>query len=198
MSKSSNGSSSCSSCASFDDYLLSCLSRVVHLKLSAAPIPPPFPPPLLSSRSVAYFSKDMEVDSSAEATPAKTAAPAAPAKTAAPAEQGGEEEEDPSDELKAALAMSMQAKDAGVEGAVGPGLPANFKGTYELFAVVTHKGREADGGARRGVRDVQMMQHIYGCCCGGGLVTHIYIAAIVCVVCVVCELKCDGEILTEI
>lgn len=39
--------------------------------------------------------------------------------------------------------------DAGVEGAAGPGLPADFKGMYELFAVVTHKGREADGGRRR-------------------------------------------------
>lgn len=33
-----------------------------------------------------------------------------------------------------------------MEGAAGPGLPRDFKGTYELFAVVTHKGREADGG----------------------------------------------------
>ncbi|CAN0010984.1 unnamed protein product, partial [Hapterophycus canaliculatus] len=65
----------------------------------------------------------------------------------APTEKEGEEEEEElSDELKAALAMSMQAEDAGVEGAAGPGLPANFKGTYELYAVVTHKGREADGG----------------------------------------------------
>lgn len=39
--------------------------------------------------------------------------------------------------------------DPGVEGAAGPGLPADFKGMYELFAVVTHKGREADGGRRR-------------------------------------------------
>jgi ubiquitin carboxyl-terminal hydrolase 14 len=30
--------------------------------------------------------------------------------------------------------------------AVGPGLPENFQGQYELFAVVTHKGRDADGG----------------------------------------------------
>lgn len=81
----------------------------------------------------------MEVDSSAGAT-AEAAAEAAAAPAAA------EEEEDPSDDLKAALAMSMQAEDAGVEGAAGPGLPGNFKGTYELFAVVTHKGREADGG----------------------------------------------------
>lgn len=80
----------------------------------------------------------MEVDS-VGAAPAPAPAAAAAAPTAA-----GEEEL--SDELKAALAMSMQVEDAGVEGAAGPGLPANFKGTYELYAVVTHKGREADGG----------------------------------------------------
>ena len=28
----------------------------------------------------------------------------------------------------------------------GPGLPAEFQGNYELFAIVTHKGRSADGG----------------------------------------------------
>lgn len=82
----------------------------------------------------------MEVDSGAVAAAAAAAAPA-------PEAEGGEEEL--SDELKAALAMSMQAEDAGVEGAAGPGLPANFKGTYELYAVVTHKGREADGGEKR-------------------------------------------------
>ncbi|CAM9673717.1 unnamed protein product [Heterosigma akashiwo] len=31
-------------------------------------------------------------------------------------------------------------------GAAGPGLPGDFRGNYELFGVVTHKGREADGG----------------------------------------------------
>lgn len=87
----------------------------------------------------------MEVDSAEP--PAAPAASAA--KAAAPAE--GEDEE-LSDDLKAALAMSMQAEDAGVEGAAGPGLPADFKGTYELFAVVTHKGREADGGEGGGTR----------------------------------------------
>jgi len=46
--------------------------------------------------------------------------------------------------LKAALAMSMQEDDAPAP--VGPGLPPNFQGQYELFAVVTHKGRDADGG----------------------------------------------------
>jgi ubiquitin carboxyl-terminal hydrolase 14 len=47
--------------------------------------------------------------------------------------------------LKAALAMSMQDEDEACK-AVGPGLPSNFQGHYELFAVVTHKGRDADGG----------------------------------------------------
>jgi len=47
--------------------------------------------------------------------------------------------------LKAALAMSMQDDDE-KPFPVGPGLPAEFQGQYELFAVVTHKGRNADGG----------------------------------------------------
>ncbi len=50
--------------------------------------------------------------------------------------------------LQAALAMSMaESADAAVPvGPCGPGLPLDFKGMYELFAVVTHKGRTADGG----------------------------------------------------
>jgi len=47
--------------------------------------------------------------------------------------------------LKAALAMSMQ-DESEKPSPVGPGLPAEFQGQYELFAVVTHKGRDADGG----------------------------------------------------
>jgi ubiquitin carboxyl-terminal hydrolase 14 len=57
------------------------------------------------------------------------------------------------DDLKAALAMSMEtsvsmpAAESTDEGAVfGPGIPNDFQGQYELFAVVTHKGRDADGG----------------------------------------------------
>eukprot|EP00542_Grammatophora_oceanica_P011263 CAMPEP_0194032660 /NCGR_PEP_ID=MMETSP0009_2-20130614/5551_1 /TAXON_ID=210454 /ORGANISM="Grammatophora oceanica, Strain CCMP 410" /LENGTH=556 /DNA_ID=CAMNT_0038673169 /DNA_START=19 /DNA_END=1689 /DNA_ORIENTATION=+ len=46
------------------------------------------------------------------------------------------------EELKAALAMSMEPEFE----PIGPGLPTNFQGQYELFAVVTHKGRDADGG----------------------------------------------------
>lgn len=53
---------------------------------------------------------------------------------------GGDEEDE--EALKAALAMSVEEELA----PVGPGLPDNFQGQYELFAVVTHKGRDADGG----------------------------------------------------
>lgn len=53
---------------------------------------------------------------------------------------GGDDEDD--EALQAALAMSVEEELA----PVGPGLPENFQGQYELFAVVTHKGRDADGG----------------------------------------------------
>jgi len=45
--------------------------------------------------------------------------------------------------LQAALAMSVEPEPMPP---VGPGLPSDFMGQYELFAVVTHKGRDADGG----------------------------------------------------
>lgn len=48
---------------------------------------------------------------------------------------------DEDEDLQAALAMSMDTDEP-----IGPGLPPNFRGLYELFAVVTHKGRDADGG----------------------------------------------------
>jgi len=54
--------------------------------------------------------------------------------------------------LKAALAMSVQVDLGGNDqveeelAPVGPGLPKDFQGQYEIFAVVTHKGRDADGG----------------------------------------------------
>lgn len=66
----------------------------------------------------------------------------------AAAGDGDNEEDD--DELQKALAMSMENVDndeAEEEPiVVGPGLPKDFQGYYELFAVVTHKGRDADGG----------------------------------------------------
>ena len=56
-----------------------------------------------------------------------------------------EEKTEEDAELQAALAMSMQSEEDAPK-PVGPGLPPNFQGHYELFAVVTHKGRDADGG----------------------------------------------------
>jgi len=73
------------------------------------------------------------------------------AKEAAAGEKAGEEKgavDEPAgeamemdDELKAAMEMSMQ-----VPVDAGPGLPDDFQGNYEIFGVVTHKGREADAG----------------------------------------------------
>ena len=54
-------------------------------------------------------------------------------------------DEDEATALEAALAMSM-TPDEELQPPVGPGLPLDFQGLYELFAVVTHKGRDADGG----------------------------------------------------
>ena len=45
--------------------------------------------------------------------------------------------------IQAALAMSMDSADAPPPEPCGPGLPLDFKGNYELFAVVTHKGKSA-------------------------------------------------------
>jgi ubiquitin carboxyl-terminal hydrolase 14 len=55
-------------------------------------------------------------------------------------------------ELQAALAMSLNTEEeedsTNTKDPVdfGPGIPKQFQGYYELFAVVTHKGRDADGG----------------------------------------------------
>ena len=65
----------------------------------------------------------------------EVAATAAAAQDTEMDDADGEEEE-----MKAALAMSLESEP------VGPGLPAHFQGHYELFAAVTHKGRSADGG----------------------------------------------------
>ena len=55
------------------------------------------------------------------------------------------DESDEANELAKALAMSQGDKDA-VLGSPGINLPANFQGEYELFALVSHKGRSADSG----------------------------------------------------
>eukprot|EP00538_Stauroneis_constricta_P012912 CAMPEP_0119570658 /NCGR_PEP_ID=MMETSP1352-20130426/43726_1 /TAXON_ID=265584 /ORGANISM="Stauroneis constricta, Strain CCMP1120" /LENGTH=590 /DNA_ID=CAMNT_0007620329 /DNA_START=466 /DNA_END=2238 /DNA_ORIENTATION=- len=67
---------------------------------------------------------------------------AADKKPAAAADASNDEDDA---ELQAALAISMQTDDEDF-GVAGPGLPKEFQGQYELFAVVTHKGRDADGG----------------------------------------------------
>lgn len=71
------------------------------------------------------------------------------------------DDEEDDEDLKAALALSMATEEEGGGGGgekptsgstntittkIGPGLPNDFQGKYELFAVVTHKGRDADGG----------------------------------------------------
>ena len=61
----------------------------------------------------------------------------------------GVDDDDDAENLEAALAMSLQEGDdeaAAATSILGPDLPRNFQGQYELFAVVTHKGRDADGG----------------------------------------------------
>uniref|UniRef100_A0A7S2DHH2 Ubiquitin carboxyl-terminal hydrolase n=1 Tax=Octactis speculum TaxID=3111310 RepID=A0A7S2DHH2_9STRA len=60
-------------------------------------------------------------------------------------------EEDEDEDLKAALALSTAMNTADSQPVsnkdrVGYGLDPDFQGNYELFALVTHKGRLADGG----------------------------------------------------
>jgi ubiquitin carboxyl-terminal hydrolase 14 len=81
----------------------------------------------------------------AEETPAEAA-------TTDGAGDAMEEDEDEA-ALQAALQLSMGGGAEGggggggaAEELVGPGMPADFQGNYELFAIVTHKGRLADGG----------------------------------------------------
>jgi hypothetical protein len=100
------------------------------------------------------------------------AAPAAASAAAAAAAAGAGASMTDDDDLAAAIALSMTggatagAGDSSASGsagagagaasaipadadgftAVGPGLPAKFRGAYELFAVVSHKGRSADSG----------------------------------------------------
>jgi len=69
--------------------------------------------------------------------------------TAAAAASGGSDDEDEDADLAAALALSTQQSTgagADAQSDIGVGLPENFQGMYELFAVVTHKGRSADSG----------------------------------------------------
>lgn len=82
----------------------------------------------------------------ASAAAAAAVPPAAPAAAASSAAAPMEED----DELAAALKMSMgdatAAAAPAADAVAGPGLPVDFQGNYELYAVVTHQGRSADGG----------------------------------------------------
>jgi ubiquitin carboxyl-terminal hydrolase 14 len=62
------------------------------------------------------------------------------------AEEPSRTEVEADEDLQAALAMSLETTDGTAKTPIGPGLPENFQGQYELFAVITHKGRDADGG----------------------------------------------------
>jgi len=85
---------------------------------------------------------------------AKAAASAEPeekkAKTDGDAEMADAKPEDEDPALAAAIAMSMDegSDDAAKHAALleSCGLPADFQGHYELFSIVSHKGRSADGG----------------------------------------------------
>lgn len=104
-------------------------------------------------------------DKDAGKAPSPTAAAGGAGAAAAAAAPAAGMDED--DELAAALRMSMDGAAAGGAGAgasssssssasatsggsddepIGYGLPEGFTGLYELFAVVTHKGRSADSG----------------------------------------------------
>ena len=118
-----------------------------------------------------------------EAEEAETAAQVASAganvatpgvKRASPSHDAGDvPEEDMDDELAAAIAMSLQGDGAaeavassGTTAATASGLlsgfPPKFKGYYELFAVVTHKGRSADSGHYMGwVRSQGDKWHVF-------------------------------------
>jgi ubiquitin carboxyl-terminal hydrolase 14 len=93
--------------------------------------------------------------SSSSSKDAKAASlPAAPATKDTPADKDTDAEmADADEELKAALKLSMgegavaaAAAPAAPAGSAGIGLPTNFRGVYELFALVTHKGRASDSG----------------------------------------------------
>ncbi|ETW06522.1 hypothetical protein H310_02753 [Aphanomyces invadans] len=59
------------------------------------------------------------------------------------------------DEDAAALAAATTMSLTGGRATAGIGLPLNFQGNYELYAVVTHKGRSADSGHYIGWARVQ-------------------------------------------
>lgn len=105
-----------------------------------------------------------EEDRIAKKLKGESATAASDAATATEEKMDVDEEAD--EDLKAALAMSMQEDGKPVQEAekeedlfIGHGLPKDFQGKYELFAVVTHKGRDADGGHYMGWVKAESQQH---------------------------------------
>jgi ubiquitin carboxyl-terminal hydrolase 14 len=86
--------------------------------------------------------KAREAEEAAEAAAAGKDAEMADAAADGDTKMGDADEENA---LQAALAMSMSEAGGPVE-TCGPGIPEKFTGNYELFGVVTHKGRSSDGG----------------------------------------------------
>jgi len=112
---------------------------------------------VLAGKEAKKVAEKTESTAGAAAATKPPAPPAAAAAAATSATAMDVEDEDDDDDaaaaLKAAMAMSMdvETESASTPAApaadlAGPGLPENFRGRYELFAVVTHEGGSADGG----------------------------------------------------
>jgi len=112
---------------------------------------------VLAGKEGKKVAEKTESTAGAAAATKPPAPPAAAAAAATSATAMDVEDEDDDDDaaaaLKAAMAMSMdvETESASTPAApaadlAGPGLPENFRGRYELFAVVTHEGGSADGG----------------------------------------------------
>ena len=100
-------------------------------------------------RAEKAFSQAMGLGKAGDSSSSSSAVPAAP-ETAIDADTEMDSEE--MQALQAALKLSMEADSASSSSSspslqpLGPGLPADFTGCYELHSVVTHKGRSADSG----------------------------------------------------
>ena len=111
---------------------------------------------LKKSRDAALAEEEDRIAKKLKGETSETTATDVDAKEASKSEGGEGMDVDAEDEdLKAALAMSLQETNdttnenenkESIDTFIGQGLPKDFQGKYELFAVVTHKGRDADGG----------------------------------------------------
>lgn len=88
--------------------------------------------------------KQKEAESSSSSSSSNKMTDAADVPPPAPKNDDDDKMEEDDDE--AALKAAMEMSTAEVAPSAGLGLPVDFQGKYELFAVVTHKGRDSDGG----------------------------------------------------